>query len=524
MITDSPLGNSRKTEGLTVLGVLIWFGFLVFELVVTAVCYRFIYQKKCTTNKSLLDFIRSLIGYYIFILKYRRHRILQDQEMDDFLEKNGEFRVTLFLQGGSGTISVLAIPSIVVLIMRFFRYSWISVIIFFAGANVWIKTLKESRIKIMILLNEGQKFLYQFERIKKRMMNNQTVSKIQTKENRIKIGKKFIVQIAGMWFISICGILVVILSLKDMLKGAMFQPRKIEDTIFGSPAFIALWLLTALSFTIFCLKDERTRDAIKWRFTYAKYLKNKLEIHVWASVEICDLMDEFLHMCDLLNIKEVKIFLGDLDNVMVCSYVENGQMPVVCIGYDVFNKAKEMYGQEYMEIIKMLTAHELVHIYYKDTTWMRKVAALTLLFYGVMMALAVVGAERGNMVCVLIGTACIGLYCTIPRILSDERYWNQVKEFRADAIGMEISQTSAEVFEKAMNCVAEDEEEGSVGNKKKTGLLYWWYKRKVEQQIHPSMERRIYEARRGRKWGKREYIRYLWMICRNVFTGKGWKI
>ena len=183
-----------------------------------------------------------------------------------------------------------------------------------------------------------------------------------------------------------------------------------------------------------------------------------------------------------------------------------------------------MYGQEYMEIIKMLTAHELVHIYYKDTTWMRKVAALTLLFYGVMMALAVVGAERGNMVCVLIGTACIGLYCTIPRILSDERYWNQVKEFRADAIGMEISQTSAEVFEKAMNCVAEDEEEGSVGNKKKTGLLYWWYKRKVEQQIHPSMERRIYEARRGRKWGKREYIRYLWMICRNVFTGKGWKI
>lgn len=489
-----------------------------------AVCYRFIYQKKCTTNKSLLDFIRSLIGYYIFIVKYRRHRISQDQEMDDFLEKNGEFRVTLFLQGGSGTTCVLAIPSITVLIMRFFRYSWFSVVIFLAGANVWIKTLKESRIKIMILLNEGQKFLYQFERIKKRMMNNQTVSKIQTKEKRIKIGKKFIVQIAGMWFISAGGILVVILSLRDMLKGAMLPPRKIEDTIFGSPAFIALWLLTALSFTIFCLKDQGTRDAIKRRFTYAKYLKNSLEIHVCASVELCDLMDEFLHMCDLLDIKEVNIVLGDSDNVKVCSYVENGQTPVILIGYDVFNKAKEVYGQEYTEIIKMLTAHELVHIYYKDITWMRKVAALTLLFYGVMMAVAVVGAERGNMVCVLIAIACIGLYCTISGILSDERYWNQVKEFRADAIGMEISQTSAEVFEKAMNCVAEEEEEGSVENKKKTGLLYWWYKRKVEQQIHPSMERRIYEVRRGRRWRKREYIRYLWMVCRNVVTGKGWKL
>ena len=513
-----------RIERRPVLGILVWFVFFVFELVCMAVCYKFIYQKKSITNKSLFDFIRLLAGYYIFIIRYKRHRISQDQEMDNLLEQNGELRHALFLQGGLEIVRVTVIPSLTVLMIQCFCYSWISVIIFLAGVYVWIDRLKESRIKNMILLNEGQKFLYKLERIKKRMMNNQEVSKIQTKENGIKTGKKASIQIGITWFIIVCGDLLPIILFKDML-GWLFELRMIKETVFVLPVCIALLLLGYLSYGIFRLLDKEAMNGIRQRFGYSRYIKNKSEIQVWASEEIGDLMDEFLYMCDLLNIKEVKIVLGDLNNVKVCSYVDNGQMPVVFIRYDVFIKAKETYQQEYREIIKMLTAHELVHIYYKDTTWMRKVSVLILLIYGVVIALVVVGKRRGNVVCLMIAAAYFVFDCTIPRILRDKRYWSLVKEFRADAIGMEISQTSAEVFEKAMKCIAAaEEEDGFIRDKKKDSLLYRLYNCNVEQQIHPSMERRIYEARRGRKWGKREYIRYLWMICRNVFTGKGWKI
>lgn len=488
------------------------------------ICYKFIYQKKCTSNKSLFGFIRSLAGYYIFIVKYKHHRILKDQEMDAFLEKNDEFRHTLFQQCVLGMASVIILPSVTVFMICWFHAPGFSVLIFLAAASVWLDMLKKSRIIIMKQLNEGQVFLYKFEQKKKRLLNSQAVSKVQTKKNRIKIGKKAIVQIGIVWFMIACGELVLILMLKDTLEGGIFDSRNIKETIFASPVFITLWLLTGLSYTIYRLMDQEARDAIKRRFTYAKYIKNKSEIRVWASEEIGDLMDEFLYMCGLLNIKEVKIVLSDLENKQVYSNVKNGQMPEINIGKDVFNKAKEFYQQEYKEIIKMITAHELVHIYFKDGMRAIRRYLLSLLVYGVMIALAVVGARCDNMVCLIIAAAYLVFDCTIPRILRDDRYWNQVKEFRADAIGMEISQTSAEVFEKAMNCVVEDEEKDFVGNINKTNLLYWGYKCGVEQQIHPSMERRIYEARRGRKWEKGEYIRYLWLIGRNVFTGKGWKI
>lgn len=87
--------------------------------------------------------------------------------MDNLLEQNGELRYALFLQGGLEIVRVTVIPGLTVLMMQCFCYSWISVIIFLTGVNVWIDRLKESRIKNMILLNEGQKFLYKLERIKK---------------------------------------------------------------------------------------------------------------------------------------------------------------------------------------------------------------------------------------------------------------------------------------------------------------------------------------------------------------------
>lgn len=142
-------------EGQTVLGILIWFGFFIFELVFMAVCYKFIYQKKSTTNKSLFDFIRSLTGYYIFIVRYKHHRSLKDQEMDAFLEKNGDFRHTLYQQGVLGMASVIIMPSVTVFLIGWYHAPGLAVLILLAAASVWMDMLKKSRIKIMTLLNEG---------------------------------------------------------------------------------------------------------------------------------------------------------------------------------------------------------------------------------------------------------------------------------------------------------------------------------------------------------------------------------
>ena len=81
---------------------------------------------------------------------------------------------------------------------------------------------------------------------------------------------------------------------------------------------------------------------------------------------------------------------------------------------------------------------------------------------------------------------------------------------------MAISNTTPAILEEALRCTAETE----IKDANDRGFFNRMYRGWIEQKVHPDVERRIYEAKRGQKWCITEYFRYLWLIN----TGKGWQI
>ena len=187
----------------------------------------------------------------------------------------------------------------------------------------------------------------------------------------------------------------------------------------------------------------------------------------------------------------------------------------------MFDKSQRYVSQIHYGIIKLLFAHELVHIHYNDTKWMRKVYGIVLLYIGFSLFLMHLAVKSQNAVIWGMVVFIILNYLVFHK-MCDERYWKQVMEFRADRIGIAVSNTSPAILEEALRCTAE----GEINDEKKnnTGILHRIYQNQVEQQVHPGIKRRIYEAKREKPWSFREYFRYLWLINWNVITRKGWKI
>ncbi len=500
--------------------------FFLSEITIIWICYKFIYKKKNTSNRFFWDFFRMLIGYYLFVLKYRFQSSMRNCEMDDFLQQYSELRYSIFEKSALGIVEIIALPFIVVFMIRCFSFLGVPFLIYIAGLGVFLENLKESRIALMVLLNESQKFLFKFDRRKKYMRREETAEreKHRTLEKQQK-EKSRMLKIFIVLLMIACADITMILVLRDMLREVVSRAVHLKDTVYLSPFFIVMVFITLLLYTIFRLLDEKFRNNLKQRRSYRKQLKANNEIKVWGMnenmEELSGWFDEILNMCCLLHIKEVKIGIDDLDTKKAVSVILEGQMPVIIIGREVFAKSQRYAPQIHYGIIKLLFAHELVHIHYNDIKWMRKVSGIVLLYIGFSLFVMYLAFKSQNAVILGIAVFLVLNYFVFHK-MCDERYWKQVMEFRADRIGMAVSNIPPAILEEALRCTAE----GEINDEKKidTGILYRIYQKRVEQQVHPGIKRRIYEAKREKPWSFREYFRYLWLISWNVTTRKGWKI
>lgn len=102
----------------------------------------------------------------------------------------------------------------------------------------------------------------------------------------------------------------------------------------------------------------------------------------------------------------------------------------------------------------------------------------------------------------------LGLLCSfVPLgILLDGHFRRQIMELRADRIGLEVSRVKTENACAALSYL-EPTERGE-----KSNPFLGYYKRYIAVETHPSLERRIKELKRGKRWGVMEYIRYLCLI------------
>lgn len=89
---------------------------------------------------------------------------------------------------------------------------------------------------------------------------------------------------------------------------------------------------------------------------------------------------------------------------------------------------------------------------------------------------------------------------------SDERYWKQVYELRADRIGIQISNVSIDIFKELM--------------------FYFQTRIETEDDFHPLYETRIREIEKYNsiKWGIKDQLRYSWNFTWNLRIHKEWRL
>lgn len=502
--------------------MLIWSSFFLLEIIIMWLCYRFIYKEKNISRCSFWDFIRKVIGYYLFMLKYRAYSV-SSREMDEFLYQYSTLRYVLFKKCVFGMGLIFLLPVLTAVLAQFIKAPGASFFLYAAGMSVFFERLNRSRIDTMYLLNEGQKFLFRFGMKKKAVRLGASVKRKSRKRQKKQPGEKNILpQTVIVTLIPVCGSIAMIPVIKkaaDTLRKIISGTFSARDVIALSPITVILMGVILFLYVLLWLMDGEFRKNIRKRKWYKRQSKASDETGVWVMnenrEELEDWLDGIYDMCCLLHIKKVNIGVADLNGKKVISIVSREQRPAVFIGREVFTRLKKYAPSMQFDIIKLLFAHELVHIHYKDTKWMKKVYGIALLY--IAFSLAVLGVAirmRSNF---LLGIAVFLLliYFVVHRVF-DERYWQQVREFRADRIGMAISNTTPAILEEALRCTAETE----IKDANDRGFFNRMYQGWIEQKVHPDAERRIYEAKRGQKWCITEYFRYLWLIN----TGKGWQI
>ena len=503
--------------------LFIGFSFFLSELIIIWICYELIYRKKNISGISFWNFIRKVLEYYLFMLKYRRS--LKAQEMNDFLQQNSELRYELLEKSVFGVGSVIFLPIIVVLMSRYIIFPGAVGFFYVAGLGVLLRNLKEARIVLMYLLNESQKFLFKFSRKKEHLLEGNISERKEDKISEKYPGKR-VFHVVVVLVTLTCGNVVLFLMIRDayhMLINTMSGTVELKELAFCSPMFISLVFISLLLYCMLWFLNEDFRRKLKQKRSYKKHLRTNKETVIYMRQENSEVLrgwlDDILDICFLLRIKEVLIGIQDLEAKKVISAVSKMQMPEIAIGEEVFQKSQGQGPQMQYDIIKLLIAHELVHIHYNDAKWMKKVYGIHLLYIAIVFALILYGS-RVQSAAVLWIIVFLILIWIIFFPFRNKRYWQQVNEFRADRIGLAVSNTSFVVLKEALLCTAE---EYDVKEKKGRGL-YKIYQYLVEQRVHPDVKRRILEAQREKKWGLSEYFRYLWMISRNFITGKGWQI
>lgn len=504
------------------INLVIGFSFFFLEIVLALVCYQFIYRRRNITNWTLAYFLKTLVGYYFFIIKYTICSSTKNRDMDEFLDTNSDLRYALWEHTIFGCMLLLFLPVIAVILINYIQSPLMDVIVYIAGLSVLLDHLKQSRIELTNILNESQKFLFRFMKVRKQIKGGKKGETTEEKGSIKNIDKYRVAILIAVIFI-ICNSLLILTVGKNIVIKILTGSYDLKHTtrIFPVSGILALFFLIAN------LLYNGSVSKLKQKVIYGKQLRNKADIEVWVLDEnklgLENWVDETLRMCELLNVKEVAIELDDTGAKKVYSFVSNTHMPIIMIGKEVFNKSSRIYPENHFEIIRMMIAHELVHIHYRDAKFMKKVYMIALIYIGFAAFTPFIVAANVNIIFgSILALLLMGLDFIFLKILRDEKYWKQVMELRADRVGMSISGTSSELLEKVLACSNEEEEE-NIG-KVKCDMIQQIYQKGIMQQIHPSARRRIYEARREKTWGSGEYFRYLWMISRNLLMGKGWKL
>lgn len=255
--------------------------------------------------------------------------------------------------------------------------------------------------------------------------------------------------------------------------------------------------------------------------------KNNQEI-CFESLEFFLIEEKIEKICSDSGICNVK-FTVNTDNI-INAYAQKDEddkyQIVIYQGLlEAFRDVNKKHGGCIEEMFLVTIGHELGHVYYDDIKKYNKrvkyanIISLSIRFC----ALGCMVLIKFSMAFLLLSMLLMFLNWFVGDIMCDLRYWKQIAELKADRFAIEKIENGREAFIAFWG----NEEKIASENKKikdleTSNLLYKYYKRYVENEAHPSIERRIYLVRNRGKWKWWEYIEHAILIRKWIFTRKGW--
>ena len=225
-----------------------------------------------------------------------------------------------------------------------------------------------------------------------------------------------------------------------------------------------------------------------------------------------------LTMCKALHVYNVSVELeANGTHIAYTNRLKSGKVTVY------FNSAyiqKWKSKSDYYDIIKFILAHELAHASAGDlVNRSERISACICLFFWVF-PLILGGYFRSNFCALLLLIMYMIVFKNLViDIFTDNRFWGQIKELRADRIGMLVSGVSLDSFRHSVLL----EEELQFGARI---MAQQSSKTEIEPDAHPSSVTRINELEKHHNlpWSLVDYFRYALQYWRKLRFSNEWKL
>lgn len=300
-------------------------------------------------------------------------------------------------------------------------------------------------------------------------------------------------------------ILVLYVDVTNLLAGNLTAAVSLPQRL---PAFLFLACAVACLLIDDLLGEKRIILAVAWMF---RKRRQEEEIKI---VGLSPWKEDIMRMCGKINIHaaEFRLVSGGGTNLASCIAPKKGP-PIVQLDACYMDKsAQKMPPDVFCNMICFVLAHELAHIYYGDSTGKRDrlmmLVSLLVTIAGILVLTLSLGYVNTVLWITLFLIFCVYTGSVIFSAFTDNRYWGQVEEFRADRLGGRISGISANSFKQFCAYLNTDTA------------------KKEKEDMHPQLATRVREMERygGRRWGIHDHIRYTWRFFWNVKIYRKWRL
>lgn len=474
------------------------------------------------------------------MFRYRSRAYEKNTELDEFLQENDELRMSMYIDI-IGSIALFGIlPFIMVTLIQNDIMRKLVVLFIVAGIMYFVYEMKERLPILLNRINQCQIFLYKFGRLKKNVVrkterNRKSLKDFNTFLRNYWSNIKSMGIVRGtIWFFWLmCSMVISIMTLKEIIeKGIgkfLLEQLNMKTCFFFSPRMLKFEVpfIAGLLFFDLLERAEKKRECKNEETCAMDNMLMDGEISVQEGIiidkELVPWRDEIIRMCSCVGIREIICATADIGEKKIVSIMQRNEIPAIIVNEDLFCNVEKSCDLQFFEVVKLMLAHEIVHICYHDSLPKHKeIRALKIYVFNfacLIGSVAAIAFIHNTVFEVIMSFWAIVLICA-NMILIEDKYWFQVMEFRADRIGMEISGAAVETFKQALQLTDSEERV----TEKSTNIFQESYNRYVEVHIHPQKERRVYEVLRKKGWNMTDYARYLFLIGCNVISRRGWQI